>query len=1093
MRVRFPLVLALLVAVVVGTGLSPRAAAASPAPPVASPSTAPAAPAPAAGWIVLDYRPLVDLRQPTHSGEPLGLVLERLGGRPRPGAGSPRATSSDAGDAADHSLVDPLLEPYAFVLADAIDATAAAGPGAPAFVELGALFPPGAPEPAWVELVRARRYLLESDGQGRLRAFVPWPAGEAGGDGARVPAVDEEEAAKTAWAEAWPVVRHALAAERRRIGKPLTVEVRAYAHFPARTRFLLGARPHRVSIDATRPDGTRPPLDLVAWQRFLDQGLTLEGARLDPDGAITLFGSPAAVKPSILGRPLSLADAAVAYRAVFHGGAAEPYMSLDRGFAPQMALVNYGGRLRDTGLGMVSLLCDARFKTFSLGIDIVEEADVRSRVRAAVPGFRTHLERFAADPGSKGLSGQQTRLWFYPDTVELTLSAEGDLLAMRRARMAAASEKVQVDTGEGAAPAAPWTKATVDEINRDYDALARVFPEMADLDQAVRWLSLFTWLRAAERAGLAVPELDALLAIELPATPTPRQFPQLLAFNAVPENPGPGAVDVFERVDVGAALDRLAPPSGRPLAAAERYRRALAALDRRDPPQAALAAELAELNSAAAADTELDAAAFRAERLRMHQLVLGTLPEADRAKLRARAQAGDPPRVFSVGIGGLDLGMSSSLARAAGRGGGLTGLGATARAASGSGAGSPAPRGAAATSSAQPAAPREAWQQDPAGLPAATLPAHAPAAGEMVAWPAAADARYRRATRDAASGALVIVRVENQRALRYRVAPAGAIALLPFEAAPQPAAAPDAVAAAAALPEDLMLLQRVGDATTAAGAPAVVLRLSASGGRQLEAPFPGAVLQRLVLGHEADLTPDKPLPGFSQLPPALASLNRTMVILRPEETQPPWVSGAPSYPGEDGTAELARSLSAWWSGTGRTAVAGVDAAASPQRWQTAPRPRAGAVLLLPEDAFPPPYASLAPALRGAWKNGPVVVAAAIPTSAASPAGPELVVLVSAEGAAPLAARALALAKEPALKGKLLAVLSLAAPLRADLAVRLITEGNVAGVGLAAWGGVGLPRAVQSIGALDAALAASAAAGGSPKRVEELPGPFAWAF
>ncbi len=891
MRVRLPLVLALLVAVVGRRRAVARAAAASPAPPAASPSTAPAAPAPAAGWIVLDYRPLVDLRQPTHSGEPVGLVLERLGGRPRPGAGSPRATSSDAGDAADHSLVDPLLEPYG-VRAGRRRRRHRRRRRRRAGVRRARRRSSrrGPPEPAWVELVRARRYLLESDGQGRLRAFVPWSAGEAGGDGARVPAVDEVEAAKTAWAEAWPVVRHALAAERRRIGKPLTVEVRAYAHFPARTRFLLGARPHRVSVDAMRPDGTRPPLDLVAWQRFLDQGLTLEGARLDPDGAITLFGSPAAVKPSILGRPLSLADAAVAYRAVFHGGAAEPYMSLDRGFAPQMALVNYGGRLRDTGLGMVSLLCDARFKTFSLGIDIVEEADVRSRVRAAVPGFRTHLERFAADPGSKGLSGQQTRLWFYPDTVELTLSAEGDLLAMRRARMAAASEKVQVDTGEGAAPAAPWTKATVDEINRDYDALARVFPEMADLDQAVRWLSLFTWLRAAERAGLAVPELDALLAIELPATPTPRQFPQLLAFNAVPENPGPGAVDVFERVDVGAALDRLAPPSGRPLAAAERYRRALAALDRRDPPQAALAAELAELNTAAAADTELDAAAFRAERLRMHQLVLGTLPEADRAKLRARAQAGDPPRVFSVGIGGLDLGMSSSLARAAGRGGGLTGLGATARAASGCRRGIARAAGRrGGVLDAQPAAPREAWQQDPAGLPAATLPAHAPAAGEMVAWPAAADARYRRATRDAAGGALVIVRVEDQRALRYRVEPGGAIALLPFEAAPQPAAAPEAVAAAAALPEDLMLLQRVGETTTAAGVPAVVLRLSASGGRQLEAPFPRAVLQRLVLGHEADLTPDKPLPGFSQLPPALASLNRTMVILRPEETQPPWV------------------------------------------------------------------------------------------------------------------------------------------------------------------------------------------------------------
>ena len=769
-------------------------------------------------------------------------------------------------------------------------------------------------------------------------------------------------------------------------------------------------------------------------------------------------------------------------------------MSLDRGFAPQTALVNYGGRLQDTGLGLVSLLCDARFKTFSQGIDIVEGTDVRSRVRAAVPGFRTHLERFAADAGSKGLSGQQTRLWFYPDTVELTLSAEGDLLAMRRARMAAASEKVQVGTAEGTAPAAPWTKATVDGINRDYDALARLFPEMADLDHAVRWLSLFTWLRAADRAGLAVPELDALLAIELPATPTPRHFPQLLAFNAVPESPGPGAVDVFERVDVGAALDRLAPPSGRPLPAAERFRRALAALDRRDPQQAALAAELAELNAAAATDTELDAAAFRAERLRMHQLVLGTLPEADRAKLRARAQAGDPPRVFSVGIGGLDLGMGASLARAAGRGGGLTGLGATARASSGSGAGSPAPAGAAAPPSAQPAAPREAWQQDPAGLPAATLPAHAPAAGEMVAWPAAADVRYRRATRDASSGALSVVRVEAGRALRYRVEPGGAIALLPFEAA-APAAVPEATAVAAALPDELMLLQRVGETTTGAGVPAVVLRLSASGGRQLEAPFPRAVLQRLVLGREADLTPEKPLPGFSQLPPALASLTRTMVVLRPEETQPPWASGAPSYPGEESTLELARALSrvvgrdgphrGRGRGRGRLAAALAGrATAARRRGAAAPGGRVPAALRRAGGRAARGMEERARGRIGRTRAGARRGGAADRNSSSwsAPKGP-------------LRWRRARWRWRGSrrMKGKLLAILSLGAPLRVDLAARLLADGNLAGVGLAAWGGVGLPRAVQSIGALDAALAAPVAPGGSPKRVEDLPGPFAWTF
>jgi hypothetical protein len=147
------------------------------------------------------------------------------------------------------------------------------------------------------------------------------------------------------------------------------------------------------------------------------------------------------------------------------------------------------------------------------------------------------------------------------------------------------------------------------------------------------------------------------------------------------------------------------------------------------------------------------------------------------------------------------------------------------------------------------------------------------------------------------------------------------------------------------------------------------------------------------------------------------------------------------------------------------------------------------VLLLPESAFPPPYSGQVAALRAAWTHGP----SAGSLDAAGAGSATLVVLASAEGAAPLAARALALANDPAMKGKLLAVLSLASPLRVDLAARLLESGNLAGVGLADWGGVSLPGAVRSLGALDAALAAPAGAGAAPTRVEDLPGPFAWTF
>ena len=57
--------------------------------------------------------------------------------------------------------------------------------------------------------------------------------------------------------------------------------------------------------------------------------------------------------------------------------------------------------------------------------------------------FRTHLERFSADPRSMQVSGQQTRLWFYLDSVDLTLSPQGDILVVRSPRMTAASERLE--------------------------------------------------------------------------------------------------------------------------------------------------------------------------------------------------------------------------------------------------------------------------------------------------------------------------------------------------------------------------------------------------------------------------------------------------------------------------------------------------------------------------------------------------------------------------------------------------------------------------------------------------------------------------
>ncbi len=437
------------------------------------------------------YGAIVDRRRLSHSGESVGMLLQRLGGRPVPRPGE-RPEDLDG-----HVLLDPLLEPYAFVLPDAIDTL---GPRLGPLVEVGSLWQPGEAQPAWAELLRARRISSRATARagcacscrGRIPRRRRRPTGRpAPPRRARRPRSRRSRRPgpcygtcsppRSGGSPGWGAARAGPARSRRgRLlprGPPSSARSTPYRHFPARTLFQLGTRPFRTKVDDTRGRGPLPPVDLAAWRAFLDRGLLFEGGRLDPDGAIRLLGSETAATPTLLGRPLALADFAVAYRAVFHGGLGEPYMSLDRGGAPQTSLVNYGGRLQDTSLGLVSLLCDIRFKTFSLGIDVVTGRDIREALRRELPSFRTHQERFASDRRSAGVFTQQTRLWFYPDSVDLTLSPQNDVLVLRRPRMSAASERIQQDSqAAGRAPDPPWTAETVAAINKEYDRLESGLP-----------------------------------------------------------------------------------------------------------------------------------------------------------------------------------------------------------------------------------------------------------------------------------------------------------------------------------------------------------------------------------------------------------------------------------------------------------------------------------------------------------------------------------------------------------------------------------------------------------------------------------------
>jgi hypothetical protein len=281
-------------------------------------------------------------------------------------------------------------------------------------------------------------------------------------------------------------------------------------------------------------------------------------------------------------------------------------------------------------------------------------------------------------------------------------------------------------------------------------------------------------------------------------------------------------------------------------------------------------------------------------------------------------------------------------------------------------------------------------------------------------------------------------------------------------------------------------------ATIRAEAPAVRVRLAAAGttaaGSPLTADFPRPLLQRVVTGRVADLTPGRPLSGFDALPERLGQVDTVMCLVLPAQRRPPWEIGPVDIVGEEDPIRLCSSLRDWWTdGAGervrRGAVVGTEPEAATLRWLAAPRP-AAATLVLPADGFPPSVGALRTELAQVWKAGSIVN-----DLAEAPPG-ELVVLISAEPPGLFAARLRELARSPVLQDKLLAAWSVSGPVRQDLPASLLAEGKLAGLGLA---GAGVVQRREIVTSLDAFSRALADARESPLRVEFLPGPFTWFF
>ena len=273
-------------------------------------------------------------------------------------------------------------------------------------------------------------------------------------------------------------------------------------------------------------------LDLQAIKEFLDKKLTLEGAYLNNEGNLVLYGSKGSTEPTLEGQPIDLSDLAVAYRAVYYAGHGDAYISLDPSPYPEQVNVNFGGRLADTRMGWVVLRSDMRFKTLGEGFDPVTTNDLRAEIRTALPDFKTQTERKITSR-EEIPKLEYTRFWFHPNSVNIFTNSVNKIMKIDSPRFTGQAVREDPELGNTTVSSEitpSWTKDTLAHLNKNYDVFAKLFPELHELDDVGRLLVLFSWLKQQKIAL----DLDALLDVELPKFSTPRRKPQLLAgYNAI--------------------------------------------------------------------------------------------------------------------------------------------------------------------------------------------------------------------------------------------------------------------------------------------------------------------------------------------------------------------------------------------------------------------------------------------------------------------------------------------------------------------------------------------------------------------------------
>ncbi len=446
-------------------------------------------------WITISYLDLLNKNALTRTGETVGVALQ---------------------DTRNRGIVQPFVDKYSYLLQPSIEMTFGRDPIP--YRNVIDFYPVATKQPAWVAIFRNGRIFATADSNNHARFFLL-------GDNP-----------ETAYKTNYSLIRHCLRALLPADGYNLFVEVFAYKNNYGSSELELNLEPYILKASSfSAPKGT-VPLDLAGLEDFFNKKGQLEGAKLD--AGLILYAQKDGDE-TLAGYPVSLADFAVAYRAAFHAGDNDAFISLDRHKDPTKVTVNFGGFLEDTRIGAVVLQADKRFKTITGGLDPTSFEDYRNHTRKFVPTFLTGTERdflrndFSVENGE----WEGTRFWFYPESVEVESDFDYRYARITNPQFTADAERSEDDFAspekferEKKAKLSPSIRSNIQHLNQNYSQYAEAYPELRELNAVGRLMAISSWLKKANASWL---DLDALLSVELPAFSTEREKAQLVATSLI--------------------------------------------------------------------------------------------------------------------------------------------------------------------------------------------------------------------------------------------------------------------------------------------------------------------------------------------------------------------------------------------------------------------------------------------------------------------------------------------------------------------------------------------------------------------------------